>query len=580
MNLDRRLLQLIRQYPWPFGLSVLLGTIGGGLLIAQAFLLSRLIDAIFLKHSSLNGILSLLTMFAAVSILRAVAHWSSQEQANKGSLKIKQQLHEQLLNKIADLGPTYTFSTQSGALAAKIIKGVESLDPYFTHFIPQVFLSVLLPLSILAVVFPTDMITGLILLLTAPLIPVFMILIGKAAQNATEKQWETLSRMSGSFLDVLQGMTTLKLFGRSRARVRKISEISEAFRHATMKVLKVAFLSSLALELVGTISTAIIAVEIGLRLLEGSIAFASAFFLLLLTPDFYLPLRQLGTKFHAGMEGVSAANDIFSLLESKSPQETPAPYPRSKPAVSLQHIRFENVRFSYAGDQRFALQNISCDIEPGKLTAVIGPSGSGKTTFINLLLRFIEPQEGSIMYGSTELGMLDRKEWRKLISWIPQHPYLFNATLRENILLADPNTSEETVAEAVEISRLDPLVRFLPQGLDTPVGEGGAKISGGEAQRISFARAFIKKAPILILDEPTSHTDPILEKELIETMNTLVAGKTTILIAHRLSTVKNADRILVFDKGNIVQSGTHISLLQADGYYRNALSSFGEGGPA
>ena len=576
MNLDRRLFLLVKQYPLPFIASVVFGALGGILLISQASLLSSIINAIFLKNTGLPDILGPLGLFAVVSIFRTVFNWASQSEANRGTLKIKQLLHEKIIRKISDLGPSYTGSTRSGQLSTKILRSVEALDPYFSQYIPQIALSLLLPLFILSVVFPTDLLSGIILLATAPLIPLFMVLIGKAAQKATEKQWQTLSRMSGNFLDVLQGLTTLKLFGRSKERARSISEISEAFRHSTMQVLKVAFLSSLALELVGTISTAIIAVEIGLRLMTGSIAFKSGFFILLLTPDFYLPLRQLGTKFHAGMEGASAAKDIFSLLEKKGFQETRSGKSSLPPAIPEQPITFKNAGFSYKEDGSYALKNINCRIEPVSITAVTGPSGAGKTTFVNLILRFIDHQEGKIMFGNTDLSHINRNEWQKLISWVPQHPYIFNASFRENLLLANRKASEKELMQAIEYSRLEPFIRSLPQGLDTPVGEQGARISGGEAQRLSFARGFLKDAPILVLDEPTSHTDPALEKELVASMNRLVEGKTTVLIAHRLSTVINANQILVFDNGRIIQSGTHVSLAQEEGFYKNALRVFEE----
>ncbi|ASQ90886.1 thiol reductant ABC exporter subunit CydD [Prosthecochloris sp. GSB1] len=576
MNLDRRLILLAREHPLPFAAAVLLGALGGALLIAQAALLAEVIDALFIEKSGLTEIMALLVLYAAASLLRAGSNWAGQSEANRGAIRVKRSLHERLLCKLASLGPLHARSMQSGKLGATLLKGVESLDPYFSQFIPQLALAVVVPGAVLATVFSTDLLSGFILLVTAPLIPIFMILIGKAAKKAAAGQWETLARMSGNFLDVLQGLTTLRLFGRSRERTRSISEISERFRHSTMHVLRVAFLSSLALELVGTISTAIIAVEIGLRLLSGSIAFKPAFFILLLTPDFYLPLRQLGTKFHAGMEGSSAAEEIFAILDRAENRENAAPQESSASSPDLNSIAFQQVSFTYPQSGRKALDTIDCVLENGTCTAVAGPSGAGKTTFVNLLLRFAEPDTGHISCGKKDLRYIRRTDWHAQISWVPQHPYLFNASLRENLLLAKPGASEKEVKAALESSRLEPFIRSLPNGLDTPAGERGARISGGEAQRLSLARAFLKNAPLVILDEPVSHTDPVLEQELLESMRRLIAGKTSVIIAHRLGTIEKADMILVFDNGRIVQAGTHRQLVLEPGFYREALRSFGE----
>jgi len=576
MNLDRRLILLLREHPLPFASAVVFGALGGFMLIAQASLLSTIIDTLFIKNRGLHDILTFLLLFGAISLLRAGFSWMGQNEANRGTLRIKNTLHERMLSKTAALGPLYGRSVQSGKLSATMLKGVESLDPYFSQYIPQLALSLLIPTAILIAVFPTDILSGFILLGTAPLIPLFMLLIGKAAKKATADQWETMSRMSGNFLDVLQGLTTLKLFGRSRERTHSMTEISEGFRHSTMKVLKVAFLSSLSLELVGTISTAIIAVEIGLRLMLGHIAFQPAFFILLLTPDFYLPLRQLGTKFHAGMEGTSAAEEIFTLLDLPESISETSPASTTMAALYEAPLEFRNVSYSYAGSNRRALMDVSCFLKNGSMTAVVGPSGAGKTTFINLLLRFEDPGHGSITSGGTNLRKIDRSQWLQGISWVPQQPYIFNTTLRENLLLAKPDATEDELGNALASSKLEHFVRQLPLGLDTPAGEQGARISGGEAQRLSLARAFLKNAPLIFLDEPVSHTDPALEQDLLESMNKLIDGKTSVVIAHRLGTIKNADRILVFDNGRIVQSGRHAELAVEKGFYRNALRSFQE----
>ena len=571
MNIDRRLFQLLKEDGRPFIVSIISGVLAAAMLIAQAFYLSLVIDSAFIQKSGIERLVLPLGLFALFSSLRMAFNWFSHTEANRGTLIIREKVFTRLISTVGTLGPLYAKSVQSGRLSTTLLKGVEALDAYYSQYIPQLFFALFTPLLIAGTIMPGDPISGTILLLTAPLIPVFMILIGKSASAMTEKQWKTMSRMSGFFLDVLQGLPTLKLFAQSKRQHDAIEESGESFRHATMRVLKVAFLSSLTLELVGTIGMAIIAVGIGLRLMGGKLTFQHALFVLILTPDFYLPLRQLGTKFHAGMEGVSASKEIFAILD----QSLPAPVQQAafgvQESAGRSPIAFTDLTYSYPGSSRPALEGINAIIPAGKTTAIIGPSGAGKSTLINLLLRFQVPSEGSITIDGSPIHAIPLEEWHRQISWVPQHPYLFNATLRENILLARPDASAEQVESALTKSGLTTFVGSLPDGLETMIGEQGARLSGGEAQRVALARAFLKNASLLVLDEPTSHTDPELEATLRRSIQELMKGRTTLIIAHRLETIRSAEQIIVVNEGKITQCGTHDELIANGGFYQEAL---------
>ena len=572
MNIDRRLFQLLKEDQKPFIVSIISGVLAAAMLIAQAFYLSQVIDSAFIQRSGMERLFLPLGLFALFSSLRMAFNWFSHTEANRGTLIIRDKVFTRLISTVGTLGPLYAKSVQSGRLSTTLLKGVEALDAYYSQYIPQLFFALFTPLLIAGTILPGDPISGGILLLTAPLIPVFMILIGKSASAMTEKQWKTMSRMSGFFLDVLQGLPTLKLFAQSKRQHDAIEESGESFRHATMRVLKVAFLSSLTLELVGTIGMAIIAVGIGLRLMGGKLTFQHALFVLILTPDFYLPLRQLGTKFHAGMEGVSASKEIFAILD----QSLPAPVQQQasfavQESAGKRPIVFTDLTYTYPGSSRPALEGINASIPAGKTTAIIGPSGAGKSTLINLLLRFQEPGEGSITIDGKPILAIPLEEWHAQISWVPQHPYLFNATLRENILLARPDASAEQVESALTKSGLTTFVGSLPDGLETMIGEQGARLSGGEAQRVALARAFLKNAPLLLLDEPTSHTDPELEAALRHSIQELMRGRTTLIIAHRLETIRSAEQIIVVSEGKITQCGTHEELIANEGFYHDSL---------
>jgi ATP-binding cassette subfamily C protein CydCD len=433
---------------------------------------------------------------------------------------------------------------------------------------------------VLAFVFPVDWLSGLVLLLTAPLIPLFMLLIGNVAQALTRRQWTALSRMNAYFLDVIQGLTTLKILGRSRDQVGVIAQVNDRFRQTTMGVLRVTFLSALVLELVSTLSTAVVAVEVGLRLLYGRLPYEQALFILILAPEFYLPIRQLGARFHASMSGVAAANRIFEILAS--PEATPDKSNTSQssdrriadrdyePAAPV--ITFNQISFAYP-EQKHALQNISFQILPGNKVILVGPSGAGKSTIARLLLGFLQPESGSIHAGVHLLSEWTPSEWRKRVAYVSQMPYLFNDTIAANLRLAKPDASLDEMLQATKLAHLDDFILSLPQGYDTPIGERGARLSGGQAQRLALARAFLKDAPVLILDEATANLDPQEEAIIQDSIKELCTGRSVLIIAHRLSTVINADQILVLDQGRIVARGTHPELLSREGVYRRMVES-------
>ncbi len=565
MHIDRRLhvgRRMLIQ-------TVTLGVGNAALVVMQAAVLSQIIYRVFLTGQGLDGVLSGLISLIGLGMARAVVLWAAESRAQAMAEQVKSSLRSRLHAHILRLGPIYTRGERAGELVNTATAGIEALDAYLREYLPQLALAAFIPLLMLLTVFPIDLFSALVMLFTAPLIPFFMTLIGRAAGELNRRQWQSLSRMSAHFLDVLQGLTTLKLFGRSRAQIEIIRQVSDRFRQTTLEVLRVAFLSALVLEMLATISTAIIAVEIGLRLLHGGLDFERAFFILVLAPEFYLPLRTLGIRFHAGVAGAAAAQRIFEVLETIPETTSPAaPLPIPSPIW----LRFDSV--SYAYGERPALQNVSFEIRPGERVALVGPSGAGKTTLTHLLLRFIAPHTGRILVGDVPLEQLDTDAWRAQIAWVPQHPYLFNASVADNIRLGCPDASAAQIAAAAENAHAAEFIQALPQGYDTLIGERGLRLSGGQAQRLALARAFIREAPLLILDEATANLDPQTEADIQDAVNRLLRGRTALIIAHRLSTVYQADRILVLDGGRIVESGAHQELLRRDGLYRQLTMAY------
>ncbi|GAB4416872.1 MAG: thiol reductant ABC exporter subunit CydD [Anaerolineae bacterium] len=574
MNLDRRLWREVWRVRGLLATAIGAGLFAALLLVAQAYLLSQAISRVFLGGATLSEIAPLVGVFGTVAIGRALALGGAELAGHLLADRVKAALRERLLAHVMALGPAYVRDERSGELAHTVTEGIEALHAYVSEYLPQLALAVLVPLAMLAVVFPLDLLSGIVLLLTAPMIPLLMILIGKAANWQSRRQWTQLSRMSAHFLDVLQGLPTLKIFGRSREQAATIAAVSEQFRDATMSVLRVAFLSAFVLEMLATISTAIIAVEIGLRLLYGRMAFDDALFVLILAPEYYLPLRQLGARFHAGVSGVTAAARIFAVLETRPADCAPPAVtaPQGVPAPPFD-LRFEDVHYAYDDGDRPALNGLTLHIPAGQTVALVGPSGAGKSTIAHLLLRFIMPTAGRILVNGRDLCDLPADAWRAQIAWVPQLPYLFDGTVADNIRLGRPDASLDAVIHAAQQAGADGFIRALPDGYDTRIGERGARLSGGQAQRLALARAFLRNAPLVILDEATANLDPETEASILAAMEALRRGRTALVIAHRLHTIRDADQVAVLADGRVVQYGSPAVLSTQPGLYRRLLAT-------
>jgi ATP-binding cassette subfamily C protein CydD len=549
-------------------LAIAAGALGGALTVLQAHLLSRAVDAAFLRGLGLEGLGWLLAGLAAAAVARAACLAATEALAQRAAGAAKLHFREALARKLVALGPRFAAGERTGELAQTVTGGVEAFDAYLAQYLPQLALALLVPALVLGFVAAADPLSGLVLLVTFPLIPAFMALIGSLARERAGRQWVTLQRLSARYLDALQGLATLRALGRAETHAASLAEANRRFRAIAMGVLRAAFLSALALELLATLGVALVAVQVGLRLLYGRVAFAEALLVLILAPEFYRPLRALGTAFHAGMPGSEAARRVFEVLDAPEPKAATG----ASPAPPFE-IAFDHVSFAY-GPGRSALEEVSFRIGPGETVALVGPSGAGKTTAAALLMRFLEPQSGAIRVGGASLAGIDAGAWRRRVAWVPQRPHLFHGSVLDNLRLARPDASHETLHEAARLAHADAFVRELPRGWDTPVGDAGLRLSGGQAQRLALARAFLADAPVLVLDEPTAHLDLEQEALLGDAMARLRRGRSVLLIAHRLTTVFDADRIVLLAQGRVRESGSHGELLASSGAYARLVEAY------
>ena len=541
---DPRLLQYARATRPFLVVLVVLGVITALLIIAQASLLAYVIAAALGAGTGVSGLTLPLAALLGVVLGRAVVAWGRELMAHRASARAKAQLRAALLGHLGGLGPKHLREQRAGELAVLTTRGIDALDGYFSLYLPQLFLAVIVPAAVLVVVGVQDWISALIIAATLPLIPIFMALVGAATRDRMTLQFRTLQQLSGHFLDVVGGLSTLKVFGRAKAQIQTIGKVTDDYRRATISTLRVTFMSSLILELVATLSVALVAVEIGLRLMGGHLGLRTALLVLVLAPEAYLPLRLLGANYHASEEGMSAARQVFDVLETPLPThghrtETPNP--------ALTGLAVEDLRVHYPGRGEPAIDGISLVLEPQEILAVTGRSGCGKSTLLAVLLGFVTPQAGSVRVGGCELADLDPDAWRRRVSWMPQRPHLFAASIAENIALGRPDATVAEIWDALEAAGLRDAVARQPRGLDTVLGDRGVGLSVGERQRVALARAFLRDAPLLLLDEPTANLDGATEDEVLVALRRLMRGRSVILVAHRPALVELADRVIELD---------------------------------
>ncbi|MEV3921339.1 thiol reductant ABC exporter subunit CydD [Actinomadura coerulea] len=537
--LDPRLLRHARTTRPFLAASVLLGAATAGLIIAQATLLAGMLTRAFLHGASLGDLRTPLLLLLAVVLARTLVAWLQEVAAHRSSAAVKSQLRGRLLARALALGPRWLSGERSGELATLATRGIDALDDYFSRYLPQLVLAVIVPVAVGARILLGDWLSAVTIAATLPLIPVFAILVGLTTQRRMDRQWRTLSLLSAHFLDVVAGLPTLKIFGRARAQADRIREITGRHRRATMSTLRIAFLSALVLELLSTLSVALVAVSIGLRLVEGGLGLETALLVLILAPEAYLPLRQVGAQYHASVEGLTAAARIFEVLETPLP---PAGTRRDVPDPDRATLRLDGVTVTYPGRDVPALDDFSLTVHPGETVALVGPSGAGKSTVLAVLLGFVRPDSGRVLVDWDDLADLAPDAWRERIAWVPQRPHLFAGTVAANIRLGRPDASDAEVREAARAANALGFVDALPSGFDTPLGDRGAGLSAGQRQRVALARAFLRDAPLLLLDEPTSNLDTGSEAAVLDAVRRLAESRTVILVAHRPALAAMADR--------------------------------------
>ena len=579
--LDPRLLRYASAARGYLVTTVALGLAGTGLILAQAGLLAHALAAAA-TGTGAGALAGPLIALGLVLLGRAAVSYGGEVSALRAAAAVKSQLRGRLIDRALALGPGWLGGRQgggeqgggeqSGELATLATRGLDGLDAYFARYLPQLALACLVPLAVLIRVAVADWLSAVIIAVTLPVVPVFAILVGLHTSARTQRQWALLGRLGGHFLDVVEGLPTLRIFGRGRAQEATIAQLTGQYRAATMATLRVAFLSALVLELAATLATALVAVEVGLRLLAGHLGYQTALLVLLLTPEAFWPLRNSGAQFHASVEGATAARRVFEILQTPLPgqagraERAERPVPPGPPVAGLitgarrellldlrhQVISLNGVVLAYPGRPAPALSGVTLEIWPGEHIIVTGPSGAGKSSLLALLLRFAEPTAGTIEVAGTGLAGIAVGAWRDQLAWVPQRAHLFDDTVAANIALGRPGASPADIREAARLAGAERFIAGLEAGYQTPVGERGLRLSSGQRQKIAIARAFLRDAPLLLLDEPTAHLDPFSAGQVQESIAGLMAGRTVIQVTHGRAGHARTARQVCLDGGRLV----------------------------
>ncbi|HDR7567366.1 MULTISPECIES: thiol reductant ABC exporter subunit CydD [Bacillus] len=529
-------------------------------IIAQTVFLARAITFLF-QGETVQAVLNETVYFGIMFAARQMLVRASQILVERFAEKTGLALRKQLIEAYFTLGPRFVQTNGTGHLVTLSIEGIEKFKTYIELTIPKMIRSTIVPGLIVLYVFTLDIKSGIILVVTIPIVIIFMILLGLAAQKMADSQYETYRVLSNHFVDTLKGLETLKYLGRSKQHEGKIEKVSKRYRKATMRTLRVAFLSSFALDFFTSLSIAFVAVGLGIRLIDGTIILLPALTILILAPEYFLPIKQVGANYHATLDGQLAMEQIEEILQKQKEIEKKDSNVdivwNSSSSLKLQDVKVNNDE-----SEKAILEGIDFTWQGNGAIGIIGESGAGKSTLIDVLAGFLPPSGGKMLVNGVEIGESTREDWQKNIAYIPQQPYIFPLSLKDNICFYETNTTDEEVERVINEVGLRSLVALLPHGMYERIGEGGRMLSGGQEQRVAMARALLSKKPIILLDEPTAHLDIETEFEIKQSMLRLFEGKLVFLATHRLHWMKQMDHILILNKGEIKESGTYEELLK------------------